>query len=240
MKTTLFKKIVQTHGRASLLALLLLLLAGGCQLDNYEPADAKLTGVILDETTFAPFQTRTPNGARVRFYEKYNGVWSPQPYDLWVHQDGTFTNNAFFSGDYKVVAEGAFFPIDTQIVRIADTRKLALLVTPYLSIDIQATTSLRRINATARISKAEGAGNIEEIMFLLSDTPNVDVNSWMRKGGEESLTQTSDDEIIATDYVGFFGGLDVGRTYYVRAAARAKNDANEYNYSEIIPVKVEE
>ena len=220
--------------------LLLLLLAGGCSLDNYEPADAKLTGVILHETTFAPFQTRTPNGAKVRFYEKYNGVWSPQPYDLWVHQDGTFTNNAFFSGDYKVVAEGAFFPIDTQIVRIEGRKKLAILVTPYLNIDIQTRTAQGRITATARISKAEGAGNIEEIVLLLSDTPNVDVNARMKQSGQESLTQTPDDEIIATDYAGFFSGLDVGRTYYVRAAARAKNDANEYNYSEIIPVKVEE
>jgi hypothetical protein len=211
----------------------------GCALDNYEKADTVLKGVVVEEATLAPFQTQTPNGARVRFYEKYNGVWSAQPYDVWVHQDGTFSYNSAFSGDYKVVAEGAFFPVDTQIIRIADTKKLAVVVTPYLNIDMEARTLQGRITVTAKIRKAAGAGNIETIAFLISNTPNVDYNAWMRKGGEEDLMQTPDDDIQNETYLFSFGGLEIGRTYYVRAAARAKNDAKAWNYSEIKAVKVE-
>ena len=222
-------------------AILLSLCVGltGCQLDNYESADTVIKGVVVEKDTYAPFQTQTPNGARVRFYEKYNGVWSSQPYDLWVHQDGTFNNNAAFAGEYKVVAEGAFFPIDTQIIRIADVNKLAILVTPYLSIDIQARTIDGRISATAKIRKADGANKILSMAFLISNTPNVDINSWMRKGGEEALTTVPDSEIQNTEYFFSFSGLDIGRTYYIRVAALSQNDANAYNYSEIKAVKIQ-
>jgi hypothetical protein len=208
-------------------------------LDNYEKADTVITGLIVEEATYAPFQTQTPNGARVRFYEKYNDVWSIQPYDVWVHQDGTFSNNAAFSGEYKVVAEGAFFPADTQIIRISDTKKVALRVTPYLNIEVVASAGLGRISINAKIRKPENAPKIESIAFLISNTPNVDINSWMRKGGEEQLLQVPDEEILNTTYLFSFSGLDSGRTYYVRVGALAQNDANAYNYSEIVAVKAE-
>jgi hypothetical protein len=208
----------------------------GCELDNYESADAVVKGSIVEEAANVPFQTQTPNGARVRFYENYNGVWSPQPYDVWVHQDGTFNNNAVFSGEYKIVPEGAFFPVDTQTVRISGTYEMTIRVTPYLHIDIETRAAAGSISATAKIRKAAGVSKIESIVFLISNTPYVDVNTWMEKGGEQSLTQVSDDEIVNTEYAFSFSGLDSGKTYYVRVGARARNDANAYNYSEIAAV----
>jgi hypothetical protein len=216
-----------------------------CTLDNYEGADTVINGLIVDDA-YAPFQTQTPNGAKVRFYEKYNGAWSPQPYDVWVHQDGTFSNNFAFAGEYKMMAEGAFFPADTQIIRIADTKKVALRVTPYLHIDsVRARPAGRRIFISAKIRKMDEALNIGYIAFMISNTPNVDYNAWMRKGGEDDLTTVPDEEIQNETYAFSFSGLDVGRTYYVRVGAMAWNEdkgwnaAKAWNYSEVIAVKAE-
>jgi hypothetical protein len=210
----------------------------GCELDNYEAADAVVEGVIMEATTNEPFQTQTPDGARVRFYENYNGVWSTQPYDVWVHQDGAFNNNAAFSGEYKMVAIGAFFPVDTQTIRISGANKLTINVTSYLIIDIETRTSGGSISATARIRKASSAGKINDIVFLISDSPYVDNNVWVQRDSR-TMTSVPDEEIINTGYSCSFSGLDAGQTYYVRVAARAANDANAYNYSKIVAVKVE-
>jgi hypothetical protein len=219
---------------------LLLLFAAGCTLDNYESPDTVISGIVVEEDTYAPFQTQTPNGAKVRFYEKYNGVWSAQPYDVWVHQDGTFSNNAAFSGEYKVVAEGAFSPVDTQIIRIADAKKLAIRVRPYLNIDITARAGDGRVSVNAKITKkADGAGKIETIAFMLSNTPNVDYNAWMKKGGQEDLSLTSDSDIIGVEYAFSFSGLDSGRKYYARVGALTNNPASAWNYSEVVEVKAE-
>jgi hypothetical protein len=216
-----------------------LLLAAGCTLDNYESADTVVNGLLLDAESYEPVQTEAPNGAKVRFYEKYNGVWSPQPYDVWVHQDGTFSNNFAFAGEYKVVAEGAFFPADTQVIRIADTKKVALYVTPYLHIDIETRAGERRVSAQARIRKSPDADKIQRIAFMISKTPNVSYSAWMRKGGEDELQQTPDEEILDTPYAFSFSGLDTGRTYYIRVGALSKNDANAWNYSKVVAVKAE-
>ena len=210
-----------------------------CELDNYESADAAIKGAIVEDATGVPFQTQTPNGARVRFYEKYNNVWSPQPYDVWVHQDGTFNNNAVFSGEYKVVAEGAFFPVDTQTVRISGTLEMAFRVRPYLDIDIETRAAAGSISATAKIRKTEGVTKIGYIAFLLSNTPYVDINVWAQRAGNQSLTEVPDDEIINTEYAASFSGLESGKTYYVRAASRTSDYATVYNYSKIVEVKVE-
>jgi hypothetical protein len=227
--------------RSPFTVFLIALAMAGCKLDNYEGADTVINGLIVDDA-YASFQTQTPNGAKVRFYEKYNGVWSTQPYDVWVHQDGTFNNDFAFAGEYKIVAEGAFFPADTQIVRIADTKKVALVVTPYLYIDIETIARAGRISMGAKIRKVENAPKnvkIESMAFMISNTPNVDINSWMRKGGEEQLLEIPDDVIQNETYVFSFSGLDAGRTYYVRVGALAQNDANLWNYSRVAAVKPE-
>lgn len=210
-----------------------------CSIDNYDAPDTTLIGKIVDTETNETVQTQYQNGAKIRLYELYNGIWSVQPNDFWVKQDGTFENKAIFAGKYKVVAEGPFAKVDTIDMEISGTKVLEIKVTPYLRLSIDAQAVSGGVNMSTKISRSVNAPKIKTLLFLCAKTPYVDKNTF---GGanmkqEIALGDVSDAEIVAKTYTGILKELPSG-TYYVRVGALADNSSSHYNYSKIVEVKV--
>lgn len=209
----------------------------GCKLDNYEAPNAVLKGVIIDSETNEPMPTQYQNGAKIRLYEYYNGKWSEQPNDFWVKQDGSFENRAIFAGTYKVVAEGAFAPVDPIEMEIKGIKELEIKVTPLLRLTIDASVHNNAVTISSKISTTESTSKIRMVTFLCGKTPYVDKNTFEKKI-DKDLNETADNQIISQTYDETISGLSSGTTYYLRVGALAANVANDYNYSNVIKIDI--
>src|SRR5688572_24870091 len=120
-----------------------LLTAGSCsKVDNYDGPTETLQGRIIDAGTNQNVQSEVSgdngNGTRIRLLEI---SWSanPTPLNLATKQDGTYINTKVFAATYKMIAEGAFVPMDlaandkTQTVVVqGGTTTVDFTVEPFL------------------------------------------------------------------------------------------------------------
>lgn len=209
----------------------------GCQLDNYDGPDAALTGRLVDRETNETMPTQYQNGSKIRLYEFYNGQWSSQPNDFWVKQDGTFENRALFSGNYKIIAEGAFDQPEAIEMEISGTKTLDIKVTPFLRLTIDAVANGDAITLNTKISRSANAAKIKSITFLCAKTPYADKSTFVKKTDKDVSTM-EDNEIVSQTFTETISELARGTTYYVRVGALAENPANDYNYSTIVKVDI--
>jgi hypothetical protein len=229
---------VKVFNTALMLTVLCVCCFSGCELDNYDAPNAALTGRLLDSETNEAMPTQTPNGARMRIYEFYNGEWSTQPYDFWVKQDGTFENQSVFAGKYRITAEGAFAAFDPIETDISGTKNLDVTVTPYLRLSVNATPGAGgEITLSTQVSRSANAPKIRTVTFVCGKTPYVDKNTFVKKS-DIDVNSVSDDEIVSKTYSATLTGLTPGATYYVRAGAFADNSGSHYNYSKVVEVKL--
>lgn len=99
-----------------LLSLCLLVNFTSCDVDNYGEPEETFRGAFIDKETKEPFQTAIGNtGIRIRMME-YSWSDTPEPYDFNCMQDGTFQNTKIFAGNYGIIPEGAFVPLDEEII----------------------------------------------------------------------------------------------------------------------------
>ncbi|MDR1880713.1 MAG: DUF3823 domain-containing protein [Tannerellaceae bacterium] len=210
----------------------------GCELDNYNAPDATLSGRLIDSETNEAMPTQTPNGARIRIYEFYNNDWSPQPYDFWVKQDGSFENKSVFAGKYRITAEGAFAAFDPIETEISGTKNLDIKVTPYLRLSINAVPGAGgEVTLSTQVSRSANAPKIRTISFVCAKTPYADKNTFVKKT-DIDVNAVSDDEIISKTYSATLTGLTPNTVYYVRVGAFANNSGSHYNYSKVVEVKL--
>jgi len=209
----------------------------GCQLDNYDGPDAALTGRLIDQETNEPMPTQYQNGAKIRLYEFYDGQWSPQPNDFWIKQDGTFENNVIFSGNYRIIAEGAFDKLDAIEMEISGTKTLDIKVAPFLRLTIDAVANGDAISLSTKISRSANAAKIKTITFLCAKTPYVDKSTFIKKV-DKDVSAMDDKEIVSQIFTETISELTRGTTYYVRVGALAENPANDYNYSTVLTINV--
>ncbi|MDR1221806.1 MAG: DUF3823 domain-containing protein [Tannerella sp.] len=223
-------------------AFMLVVLCGfcfyGCDLDNYDAPNATLTGRLVDSETNEAMPTQTPNGARIRIYEFYKGEWSPQPYDFWVKQDGSFENRSAFAGRYRITAEGAFADFEPVETDISGTTTLDIRVTPYLRLSVNAVPGAGgEVTLSTQISRSANAPKIRTVSFVCGKTPYVDKNTFVKKT-DLDVNSVSDDEIISQTYSATLTGLTPNSTVYVRVGAFANNAGSHYNYSNVLEVKL--
>lgn len=210
----------------------------GCDLDNYDAPNATLTGRLVDSETNEAMPTQTPNGARIRIYEFYKGEWSPQPYDFWVKQDGSFENRSAFAGRYRITAEGAFADFEPVETDISGTTTLDIRVTPYLRLSVNAVPGAGgEVTLSTQISRSANAPKIRTVSFVCGKTPYVDKNTFVKKT-DLDVNSVSDDEIISQTYSATLTGLTPNSTVYVRVGAFANNAGSHYNYSNVLEVKL--
>jgi hypothetical protein len=235
-----------------------LIAASSCsKVDNYDGPTETLQGRIIDAGTNQNVQSEVSgdngNGTRIRLLEI---SWSanPTPLFLATKQDGTYSNTKVFAATYKMIAEGAFVPMDltgndkTQTIEVkGGTTAVDFTVEPFLRVEYVGEPVVNG-NGTVSVDVKVTRGttnpayqlNITNLALFLSPYEYVGNNSFDNRYST-----------ILT-YSGTTGNAIVGQTikltstsvlpkkdWYLRVGSRIAFGTNRYNYSTIKKVSIQ-
>ena len=230
----------------NLSVLALLSLFSCTSIDNYDEPDAQMTGNLIDQSTGKNFIT-SQNDFKIRIWEK---SWSdsPQPQDIPVKQDGTFTDTKLFSGTYDMMPYGGpFWPIDAETgIKLSGALSKNFTVTPYLQItdatfNLIAGDSLQ-ITCKLKAPVTQNLPRVLEVRPFVSLSQFCGASSRIDAYNDDKYTvginANWSDDIGNTTYVLPKLPLLSGRTYYVRVGSRVQDTYQKYNYSDISKIVV--
>lgn len=163
-----------------LLSLCLLVNFTSCDVDNYGEPEETFRGAFIDKETKEPFQTAIGNtGIRIRMME-YSWSDTPEPYDFNCMQDGTFQNTKIFAGNYGIIPEGAFVPLEEEIIDIKGKVEKVFEVEPLLRLQwigeprVNADGSVEvKVKITRGTTNPEYQQPIEEAWLFVGETSYV-------------------------------------------------------------------
>ena len=235
------------------LFLSLVLLAGAvsCTYDNYALPGETFKGAFIDKETKEPFQTAIGgSGIRIRMME-YSWSETPQPYDFNAKMDGTFQNTKVFAGEYGVTPEGAFVPLEEEIINIKGTVEKIYEVEPLLRIEWVGEPVVNSDGtATVKVKISRGTNNpdyqqaLSEGFLYVSETNYVGdfsfspMYSTKISAAELALGQ---ELTFTTGYPNGISGSAIAfpkyaRKYFLRFAAKTTMDfsgTKRYNYATV-------
>jgi hypothetical protein len=228
----IFKKMIFLP----VLAIVIVTLFAACEIDNYTEPNGAIYGTLIDNTTNETLQSEQPGGFNIKLYEKGGRMNSPIIFS--GKPDGTFENAWIFRNEYKVIAtEGAFFPVDTAVVKVGERTEVNFTVTPFLTVtNFSAQPGSGKIIASYKIARSQVGDKIIERKTLVSKVPTTN-NAVFDFKSQTDLSGIDDTDILAAQYTDEVIGLTSGQ-YYVRIAVRTSNGLNKYNYSKVFPVTV--
>jgi hypothetical protein len=234
-----------------------LLAAGSCnKVDNYDGPTETLQGRIIDAGTGQNVQSEVSGdngaGTRIKLLET---SWSDNPTPLYLatKQDGTYINTKIFKATYKMIAEGAFVPMDlpandqSKSLEVkGGTTTVDFTVEPFLRVEwvgepvVNANGTVTiQVKVTRGTANAGFQQNITNLGLFLSPYQYVGNNNY------DSRYST----VIA--YSGVAGNAILGQTitltttgtlpkkdWYLRIGSRIVYGTNRYNYSTIKMVTI--
>lgn len=205
------------------------------KIDNYDAPNGNIYGKLTDKMTNEGLQSEQPNGFSIKLFEKGSSLNSPISFQ--GKPDGTFENAMIFQNEYKVIpCEGAFFPLDTTVVKVGAKTEVNFDVIPFLAVtNVAITAASGNVTAIYNIARNKVGDKITERKTLVSQVPTVNNVTYDLKN-ESSLSGIADDVILATQYTDVITGLVSGKTYYVRICTRTDNTLKKYNYSKVFIV----
>jgi hypothetical protein len=206
-------------------------------IDNYNAPNGDIYGKLTDKMTNEGLQSEQPNGFSIKLFEKGSKMNSPISFH--GKPDGTFENAMVFQNEYKVIpCEGAFFPIDSTVVKVGAKTEVNFVVIPFLAVtNLNVSTGTGSITAVYNIARNRVGDKIIERKTLVSKVPTVsNVTFDLKK--ETNLSGIADDVILANQYTDVINGLNSGQAYYVRVCVRTNNSLKRYNYSKILKVVI--
>ena len=224
-----------------------------CGKDNYDAPEEIFKGAFIDKTTGEPFQTAIGGtGIRIRMME-YSWSDTPQPYDFYVKQDGTFQNTKVFEGEYGITPEGAFVPLTEEVIKIKGTVEKTYEVEPLLRLEwIGEPVVNSDGTAEIKVKISRGTDNpdyqqdLAEVWLFVSETSYVGDFSYSGKYSTHltgaSIADILDKELtIKTGYPNGISGdptpfPEYTRKYFLRVGARTNiqfSGVNRYNYTTI-------
>lgn len=211
-------------------------LLASCEIDNYAEPNGAIYGTLTDDITQETLQSEQPGGFNIKLYEKGGRMNSPIIFS--GRPDGSFENAWIFQNEYKAVpTEGAFFPVDTAVVKVGERTEVKFTVTPFLAVtDVTVLPGSGKITASYKIARSKVGGKITERKTLVSRVPTMN-NVVFDSKVQTNLSATADADILAAQFTDEVTGLPRGQ-YYVRIAVRTNNGLNKYNYSKIFPVTI--
>lgn len=206
------------------------------EIDNYAAPNGDIYGKLTDNITNKPIQSEQPNGFTIKLFEKGGMLNSPIVFQ--GKSDGTFENSMIFQNEYKVLpTEGAFFTVDTAVVKVGSRTEANFTVTPFLAvINVSVQPSAGKITANYKIARTMVGDKITERKTLVSKIPTVN-NVIYNSKNETNISGILDADILASQFTDDVTGLTSG-DYYVRVAVRTNNSLKKYNYSEVFKVTV--
>jgi hypothetical protein len=222
----------------------LFILTSCSKTDNIPGPNAAFRGNLIDKTNGKNNLLTETGGAQIKL-EELSWSTTPTPQYIPSKSDGSFEDTKLFSGHYRVTpTNGAFWPVEGIEMDINSTSSHDFELTPYLKITnfshaLSGDTLIMRFNLEAPVT----AG----LPSLIDIKPFVNVDNYV--GSAATISQYTDpnkveinsnwsDVIAATLYEVRVPNLKAGRTFYARAGVRVNDSYKQFNYSEIIEVKV--
>lgn len=232
--------------------ILFALCAFSCEKDNYEAPEATIQGQILDHNGKL-LQTEHGNGNMYIKMEELSWAGDDEtiaitPQKLNVKQDGTYVNNKWFAGEYRMTpSEGAFYPYNEEgeIVQIKGTTTKDFTVTPYLDIEWVEEPTLTADNyiiASVRFKRNSMSGvakpDLNNAILCVSTNQYCGNNN--KDGQLFTGTQkvTNDQEGVVIELKTSMAVKYTGTTYWVRVGLCCSDAYKKYNYTDIKTVVV--
>lgn len=251
------------------LAVALSAVMASCAKDNYSLPEERFYGSFVDKETGAPIQTAagttiSAGGIRIRMME-YSWSDTPEPYDFFAKQDGTFNNTKIFKGRYGIIPEGPFVPLDEEIMEISGSVNKVFEVEPLLRVEwvgepqmLSDGTVQVSVRITRGTTNAEYQQDLAEAWLYVNQIQNVSGNSFSNALSTHlTASDLADYELgdVLTITTGYPNGWsshetsapnefsrEYSRPYFLRFAARTTmsfSGINRYNYTEVKEFQVE-
>ena len=172
------------------LQIILLFSAYSCSLDNYDAPNASLSGKVIDNVTNEMIENGGVNGGTLIHAFEGN---SKQPIICKSFPDGHFVNSAFFSGNYKLIAIGAFkMTTDTLKISVTNNSEVEIKVIPNVRLKIsivnkEATTATIKVE----YEKVHGDQIIDELCVVWSTIQNPNMFTFSGGGLSSAFLSTT-------------------------------------------------
>lgn len=234
-----------------------LLTAGSCKkTDNYPAPSETLQGRIIDAGASQNVQSEVSgdngSGTRIRLLET---SWSDNPTPLYLaaKQDGTYNNTKVFKATYKMIAEGAFVPMDlagndkSQTVEVkGGTTTVDFTVEPFLRVEwvgepvVNANgTVTAQVKVTRGTSNTAYQLNITNLAIFASPVEYVGNNNFdSRYSTIVAYSGTTGNAIVGQTITLTTTGTLPKKDWYLRVGSRIAFGTNRYNYSTIKMVAI--
>lgn len=215
-----------------------------CESDNYDGPEETFRGAFIDKETQKPFQTAIGNtGIRIRMME-YSWSDNPQPYDFNCMMDGTFNNNKIFAGNYGIIPEGAFVPLEEEIMDIKGTVEKTFEVEPLLRLEWIGEPKVNADGtAEVKVKITRGTDNpnyqqpIEEAWLFVSEISYVGDFSFSNRFSTQLVGAAVSDILDKELTIRTKGQFpEYSRKFFLRVGARTTmkfSGTNRYNYTTV-------
>lgn len=229
-----------------------LVTASSCsKVDNYDGPTETLQGRIIDVGNGQNVQSEVSgdngNGTRIKLLET---SWSDNPTPLYLatKQDGTYSNTKIFEATYKMIAEGAFVPMDlpaddkTQTINVkGGTTTVDFTVDPFLRVEwvgepvVNADSTVTvQVRVTRGTSNPNFQQNITNLALFVSPYQYVGNNSYdSRYARVLSYSGTTGNAIAGQTITLTTQGKLPKRDWFLRLGSRIAYGTNRFNYSTI-------
>lgn len=236
----------------------------GCGKDNYASPNGAISGTLIDAETGGALQlSETGNNSTVRMIVNDPAKYpAPSNFDLYVRQDGTFSNSRVFSENYKVfpVAQSGpwqYMAGDSVKVNIQDgqTSVVNFKVAPFYYIStpvVKDSTVTFTVTQSTVATVNNHLTNGNNLLILINNFNRVDESICSNGPGsyyQNKFQYTVTDAILGTPYTPAAGTGSGGvysfnfsnmhlphGTYYLRVAIFGNASAGKFNYSPIVKI----
>ncbi len=221
------------------------------KIDNLEGPTETLQGRIIDAGTGENVQSEVSgdngNGTRIKLLET---SWSDNPTPLYLatKQDGTYTNTKIFRATYKMIAEGAFVPMDLagndqskSVTVSGGTTTVDFTVEPFLRVEWVGEPVVNgngTVTVQARVTRgtshADFQKNITNLVLFVGPYQYVGNNNYdNRYSTVVTYSGTAGNAIVDQTITLTTTGTLPPRDWYLRLGSRIAYGTNRYNYSPI-------
>jgi hypothetical protein len=234
----------------------ILLMGNSCKkVDNYNGPTETLQGHIIDAGNKQNVQSEVSGdngaGTRIKLLEI---SWSDNPTPLYLatKQDGTYTNTKVFAATYKMIAEGAFVPMDlagndqTKTIDVkGGVTNVDFTVEPFLRVDwvgepvMNADSSVSiKVTVTRGTTNAGFQQNIINLALFVCPYEYAGNNNYDSRYSTVLSYSGTTGNAIAGQTITLTSKPLPGKDWFLRVGSRIAYGTNRYNYSTIKMVTI--
>ena len=213
------------------------LLFGSCELDNYDAPDAKFFGSIVDSETNEKIPQDLIQGSVIEYIEQ--GFENPQIQQLRFKADGTFRNNLMFSGTYQIQpVRGNFQAVLAEMIDINGDTEYTFNTIPYIRINdvtMELNADSSKVIASFKLEQTVSSP-VKSLMLVADLNPSVGVGIRTATQGANINSVVDPNEVFTLELK--TKSLDKGKDYFFRVCALIDVPEAKYNFNEAIRIGI--